>query len=112
MKARNDIIYRKGDRMTRGIIMEHNPLMSFNNGLEITYSDLKRDQEKEYIVLYFEKPNEEKNGFDSAKFIFPGTEFSEVQGFTKQDLDEMMIHVNKTGPLAFEFSKEDAEAKV
>ena len=95
--------------MVRGnCIMEHNPLMSFNDGLEITYSDLKREDNKEYIVLYFEKPNGKKSGFDSAKFIYPGTEFSEVHGFSPQELDEMMVHVKKTAPLAFEFSKEDS----
>ena len=92
--------------------MEHNPLASFNDGLEITYSDLKKDNDKEYVVLYFEKPNDKKSGFDSAKFIYPGEEFSDVKGFSKADLDELMVHVKKTAHLAFEFSKEDANATV
>ncbi len=90
--------------------MEHNPLVSFKDGLEITYSDLKIKNDKEYIVLYFEKPNDDSSGFDSAKFIYPGEEFSEVKGFSKADLDELMVHVKKTAPLAFKFSKEDAGA--
>lgn len=98
--------------MLGGIIMDHNPLMSFNDGLEITYSDLKRDGNKEFIVLYFEKPNGKKSGFNSAKFVYPGKEFSEVHGFTEAELDELMIHINKTAELALEFSKEDAYATV
>ena len=52
------------------------------------------------------------SGFDSAKFVYPGEEFSEVQGFSKADLDELMVHVKKTAPLALRFSKEDAGATV
>ncbi len=94
------------------MIMEHNPLMSFNDGLEITYSDLKHEGDKEYIVLYFEKPNGKKSAFNSAKYVFPGDSFSEVNGFTEQELDELKIHVDKTAKLALEFSKEDAYATV
>ncbi len=92
--------------------MEHNPLASFNDGLEITYSDLKKDNENEYVVLYFEKPNDKRSGFDSAKFVYPGDSFSDVKGFSQKELDELMIHVKKTAPLALEFSKEDAYATV
>lgn len=91
--------------------MEHNPLISFVDGLEITYSDLKRDNDREYVVLYIERPNDKKSGFDSAKFIYPGNEFSEVKGFNSQDLDELMVHVQKTAHLALEFSREDAKAQ-
>ena len=87
--------------------MEHKPLISFVDGLEITYSDLKIQNDKEYIVLYFERPNDKSSGFDSAKFIYPGEEFSEVKGFSEADLEELMIHVKKTAHLALEFSKED-----
>ena len=92
--------------------MEHNPLASFKDGLEITYSDLKREKGKEFIVLYFEKPNKKKSGFDSAKFVYPGTSFSDVRGFTSADLEQLMVHANKTAPIAYEFSKEDAYATV
>ena len=93
------------------IAMEHNPLLSFDDGLEITFSDLKYDAEHNgYIVLYFERPCNERRGFDSAKFVYPGTSFSDVIGFTDKDLESMMIHVKKAAPLALEFSKEDAYA--
>lgn len=92
--------------------MEHNPLASFKDGLEITYSDLKTEQGRDFVVLYFERPNKKKSGFDSAKFIYPGKSFSEVHGFSGADLDDLMVHVNKTAHLAYEFSKEDAHATV
>ena len=92
--------------------MEHNPLASFKDGLEITYSDLKTEHGKDFVVLYFERPNKKKSGFDSAKFVYPGKSFTDVHGFSGTDLKELMVHVNKTAHLAYEFSKEDAHATV
>ena len=38
--------------------MEHNPMLDYENGLCVTYSDLKKDKHgKEYITIYFEKPS-------------------------------------------------------
>ena len=91
--------------------MEHNPLMSFDDGLEITYSDVKHDEKKNaFVVLYFEKPCNEKRGFDSAKFIYPGTSFSDIVGFSDEDIKNLSEHAKKLAPLAFEFSQEEANA--
>lgn len=84
--------------------MERNPLMSFNDGLEITYSDLKHDKE-EYIMLYFERPNDKE--FDSAEFRYPGTKFVNVKGFKPMDLIEFTTHIKRLGPHALKFAKED-----
>ena len=92
-------------------VMEHNPLMSFEDGLEITFSDIKHDDnENAYVVLYFEKPCNEKRGFDSAKFIYPGTSFSDVVGFSDEDIEALSEHVKKLAPLALEFSREEGDA--
>lgn len=95
------------------IVMEHNPLMSFDDGLEITYSDIKHDEkDNAFVVLYFEKPCNEKRGFDSAKFIYPGTSFSDIVGFSPEDIEKLTEHVKKLAPLALEFSKEDSNAEI
>ena len=98
--------------MLGAFFMNHNPLLSFNDGLEITYSDLKRNDKGEYVTLYFEKPNNRKTGFNSASFDFPGTSFTNVIGFTKRDLSNLMKHVIKTGMLALEFAREDSDAQI
>ena len=91
--------------------MEHNPLMSFDDGLEITFSDVKHSKEnKDYVVLYFEKPCNKRRGFNSAKFIYPGTNFSDVVGFNGQEITSLMAHAKKLAPLALEFSKEESNA--
>jgi hypothetical protein len=96
--------------MPKELIMEHNPLLSFENGLEVTYSDLKRHKNgKEYITIYFERPNA-RGFFDSAKINFPGSDFEDVIGFTKDDLKEFREYVDRSGHTALEFSKEEANA--
>ncbi len=96
--------------MLKEFVMEHKPLLSFENGLEVTYSDLKHhDDGKAFITIYFEKPN--ANGFfDSAQINFPGSDFEAVKGFTDEDLKEFREYVDRSGHTAFEFSKEDAYA--
>lgn len=90
--------------------MEHNPLLSFEDGLEITYSDLKKHANgTAFITIYFERPND-KGFFDSAQIDFPGSNFSEVKGFTEEDLKEFREYVDRSGHTAFEFSKENEYA--
>ena len=92
--------------------MEHNPLLSFENGLEVTYSDLKhRDNGTEFITIYFEKPNS-KGFFDSAQVNFPGSDFEQVKGFTKADLKEFREYIDRSGRTALQFSKEEAYAQL
>ncbi len=97
----------------RKTVMEHNPLMSFDDGLEITFSDIKHNENNEdYVILYFEKPSGEKRGFNSAKFIYPGQLFSDVIGFDDDDISALMQHAQKLAPLALEFSREEANAEI
>lgn len=92
------------------VTMEHNPLLSFENGLEVTYSDLKKhDNGSVFITIYFERPNE-KGFFDSAQIDYPGSDFEKVKGFSKEDLKEFRKYVDRSGHTALEFSKEDAYA--
>ncbi len=94
--------------MVEESIMEHNPLLSFEDGLEVTYSDLKHEENgKAFIIIYFEKPND-KGFFDSAQIKFPGSDFEQIKGFCDEDLKLFREYVDRSGHTAFEFAKEDA----
>lgn len=96
--------------MSKELVMEHNPLLSFEDGLEVTYSDLKKHENgNAFITIYFEKPNQ-KGFFDSAQINFPGSDFEQVKGFTEEDLKTFRQYVDRSGHTALEFSKEDAHA--
>ena len=90
----------------RGFIMEHNPLLSISkNQMEITYSDIKtRPDGSKYTTIYFERPNGDE--FVSAKYDYPGTDFSEIKGIGKKELEELRNYVCKLGSVALDFSKE------
>ena len=93
--------------------MEHNPLISKDNGLEITYSDLKKKKNgEEYITMYFEQPTADGHGFDSAECDYPYSDFRNIIGFTQTEIKSLWEYVAKLRQTAFDFSKEDALAKI
>lgn len=84
--------------------MEHHPFITFNDGLEITYSDLKtRKDGSDYVTLYFRQPDPEGTGFCSAQCTFPGGGFTHVVGYSEEDLNRLREHVARAGLLAYEF---------
>ncbi|MCR4998584.1 MAG: hypothetical protein K6A05_01945 [Lachnospiraceae bacterium] len=92
------------------IRMEHNPLISFNNGLEITYSDLKTDSRGEYVTIYFERPNNNETMFDSAQIDYPFGTLTNIRGFDVEDYSFLNDQIRRNGELALSFSKENAHA--
>lgn len=89
------------------LAMEHHPFLSFNNGLEITYSDIKKKVDgSEYITIYFEQPNEEGTDFKSAQCNFPGGVFTDIAGYSQNELNSLWEHVAKAGVLALEFGRD------
>lgn len=90
--------------------MEHNPLISYNNGLEITYSDLKKDIRGEYVTLYFERPNDSDTMFDTAQIDYPVGSWMNVQGFDVDDFSWLNDQLKRNGELALSFSRESANA--
>ncbi len=88
-------------------IMEHKPLISFNDGMEITYSDLKTDERGEYVTIYFERPNRNGNDFDSAQIDYPVGKLKNIIGFEIQDYAFLKDQIERNGKLALSFAKED-----
>lgn len=86
--------------------MEHNSGMSFNNGLEITFSDPKYTESGEkYVTIYFEEPNEDKTDFKSAQIDYPIGDFENVNGYS--DLTRLQYHLGKIGPVVLEMEGEE-----
>lgn len=95
----------------RGYEMEHHPFLSFDNGLKITYSDIKRKKSgSEYVTIYFEQPDEERTDFKSAQCDYPYGDFTNIQGYSADELNLLWKQVAKAGALALEFQKEEQYA--
>ncbi|MEE8815754.1 MAG: hypothetical protein SOH60_04680 [Lachnospiraceae bacterium] len=87
--------------------MEHYPFLEFNNGLTITYSDLKkREDGSDYVTIYFEEPDETRTDFKSAQCDYPGGDFTNVVGYSASELNGLRKHVAKAGSLAMMFLKD------
>ena len=87
--------------------MEHHPFLSFEDGLEITYSDIKTKKSgSEYVTIYFERPNKAGDDFDSAQCTYPGGTFTNVVGFSGDELNRLWEHVARVGMLAIMFQKD------
>lgn len=93
--------------------MKHKPLIEYNDGLVLTYSELKKDKRtnEEYITLYLEKPNMEKTDFNSAEYICPADKYDKVYGFEMDYLLGIENKVKKMGNHALSWAKEDAHAE-
>lgn len=87
--------------------MEHHPFLSFNNGLEITYSDIKKKKNgTPYVTIYFEEPDADGLDFKSAQCDYPNGNFVNVRGYSKFELAGLWKHVAKAGRLVLEFQEE------
>ena len=87
--------------------MEHHPYITLPDETEITYSDLKFDDNgNEYVVIYFETPSEEF-GFCDASVRFPEGELITQHHYTEEKLKELMHHYKKIGAMVMSFVKEE-----
>lgn len=76
-----------------------------NDGTTITYSDIKLDDTgKEYVVIYFETPCED--GFKSMQISYPNGTPENVIGYSSEEINVLMYHYKKSGPIVFDFAKE------
>ena len=87
--------------------MNHNPYISFPDKLEITYSDIKTDENGEYVTLYFEQPTSIGDGFMSAECRIPGGELENIKGFDADGLQRLNHLISLYGQAAFDFAKEE-----
>lgn len=92
--------------------MEHNPFVSFPNGLEITHSDLKeRKNGTEYVTIYFEQPNKKKTDFCSARINFPGGKLRNIKGYSTEQIIGIMGYVARLGQTALQFAREGSRIR-
>ena len=90
--------------------MEHNPLISTEDDLVITYSDLKHNKNGHpFITIYAEQPTERSWGFNSAEFIYPDGYFTKIKGFTKEGIDLVYDFIERSATTALKFAIDDAK---
>ena len=67
------------------------PYMTLDDGTEIVHSQLISKDGTDHVIVHFERPTED--GFDDARCELPSYTWTDVHGFSKEELalfDEMV----------------------
>ena len=77
------------------------PYMTFADNTEVTHSKLAGDGT---VKVYFEKPVH--GGFQHATCLLPGDEWSEIVGYSEDEITELTEYVRHNAHLIMEFAAE------
>ena len=78
------------------------PFMTLNDETEIVHSEMLKDGK---VKVYIEKPDE-KDCFHHATCYLPDYNWTEVTGFTEEEMEKYKEIVESTAHLIMEFSQE------
>ena len=85
--------------------MNHHHFITLKDGTEITYSDLKINNDgNKYISLYFETPTD--SGFKSAYIDYPSGKLYNIVGYSDLEQNKILYHYKKVAKIAFDLVKE------
>ncbi len=70
------------------------PYLTLGDGTEIVHSQLIFKDGTAHVIVHFERPT--KDGFDDARCDLPSYTWSNVHGFTKEEMElfDEMVHTN------------------
>lgn len=75
--------------------------IKLSDGTQIAYSDIQEDNTVQIAV---ERPVD--GGFDAALCLLPSYRWSQVEGFSREDIDEITELLKNNAPLIFRLSRE------
>ena len=78
------------------------PFLTLDDQTEIVHSEMLEDNR---VKVYLEKPDE-KDCFHHATCYLPGYEWTDVFGFSQEDIQRYQEVIESTAHLILEFSKE------
>ena len=76
--------------------------MTLNDDTEITHSQVLDDGR---VKVYIETPDE-KDGFHNATCYLPGYEWTQISGYTEEEMDFFRELVKNNAHLIIEFARE------
>lgn len=78
------------------------PFLTLDDETEIVHSEMRPDGT---VKVYIEKPDR-KDGFHHAVCVLPGYQWSDIFGFTSQELARYDEVIHSTAHLILQFSQE------
>ena len=88
------------------------PFITFADGMEVVYSEIKERNGQEYVTVKFERWNDERDDFDSMECDLPNGKMKNIIGFSKSEADYHNECMIKLQDMIFECSKENMEGKI
>jgi hypothetical protein len=80
------------------------PFMELDDNTQVVHSELRSDQAGESVRVYFEKPIE--GGFQSASCYLPEYRWTDIEGFTENDISRYQEFLETTAHLIMRFAKQ------
>ena len=77
----------------------------YSDGTEVSFSNIKKNNEIEIIYIHFERPTEE--GFDSVRFELPSYKIIDKEGnYTDEEIELFRTVVECGAPSFFRWARE------
>ena len=83
--------------------------MKLNDGTNIAYSDIKKQNGKEIMYVQAERWNDAHDKFDHLEFVLPDCTITDGNGFSKEEKEYLVQRVKKFEHLLFDWAREDGE---
>jgi len=85
---------------------------SFPDGTEISYSEVLHDKsnDRDQLRIFIERWDEKISDFDTLEFYLPSLRISKQKGFSNQEIQQHLQHINKLGGMLFECAKEEEQS--
>jgi len=80
------------------------PFMTLGDGTEIVHSEAYIENEKEFVRVEIERPRE--GGFDSAVMLLPEYTWSEVQGFSPEEIENYQEIIESLAHIIIRMARE------
>ena len=80
------------------------PYMTMGDGTVIVHSNLIEENGTKKVYVHFERPTE--NGFDDARCVLPEYRWTEIEGFTPDEIDKFLVLLKSNAHLLFRFASQ------
>ena len=80
------------------------PFMTLNDGTEIVHSESYYIGDEEHVRVEIEKPVE--GGFKSAVCVLPKYEWRDVEGFSKEEIEQLHELIKSLAHVIFELARD------
>lgn len=85
------------------IIMMY-PYMTLTDGTGVAHSEIYTENGSETVKVYFEKPI--FGGFKSAECYLPSYDWKNIEGFTKEEIENLQEYLESVSHIIIELAKD------